>query len=920
MKYKLLLAVCLFIGFVGFGSAVGTYPAVDPNMVLYYHFNNGTGENYTFVKDFSTNSNNATCNPSTCPTFNSTGGFLGDGDFSYNGINNTFIANKTLFNLTSVREFTVMAWIKKTGSISSDDGDILTSYIPSAGQRNLAFRLNNNRTSIGIQTIDNVDCASVGSTELNIGTWYHIVGRWNGTFLTTFVNGIEDTSTPTTCLNSSYSDIPKIEIGKARPSFYWNGSIDEIILFNKSLVNSEIWNIYNQYNGCFIPIEDLQIGGNSSLCTGTYYSNDTAQDGFIKIVANNTILNLNNSFLIGNNSGSSLPNIKGIVVDGTNNTVIKNGNIYYFRNGISCSGCNNLNISNNTFLGGRNSYVITGLAGNIFIENNNFTNISFYSYSDNTNNIFIYENKFYLTSLLLSDKGSPLVNNAWIFKNSFNLNSGSAKYHLHLGNVSNVYVYNNTFTNSSNGFGNIQLRFAANVTINNNNFNINDRAIQLSEKGSNITISYNNFNNSWTFEDFYAATIVSQGNRTVSSGIDNWTNINIFNNNFNNFGCSGLLLRDVFDLNVFNNNFFQDINFLKTLEYNCYNEPFSAIFIHEAYKGFIPSGSQSSDNITIASIHRSGNINIINNTFTNINILLRTQGTTNVQTDFNNYWYRSYQNIYSLDKEDYWISQDWNNLTILFNSSVTGRGGVLSNMFYSTAAFSNPVFNVSINKDYEYYLRINISNGNQLNLYNKTSALIYFSNGSVACSNINSCNGNINITLSPNNYSFVLDNYNKTEGVVRSNDPITLTSSSYTSKTYTSTISNISNVSVSFIVASCDSVGDISTSSQSWETGSYDCENYYVTLTNANLQNGDTQFTIEYNQATDELCVNFAGASDSFFSFVMVFIIVGVLGFLVFLFGFSNEEIDLNILAFMILAAFLIMLFGYQIISNIGGC
>jgi hypothetical protein len=85
-------------------------------------------------------------------------------------------------------------------------------------------------------------------------------------------------------------------------------------------------------------------------------------------------------------------------------------------------------------------------------------------------------------------------------------------------------------------------------------------------------------------------------------------------------------------------------------------------------------------------------------------------------------------------------------------------------------------FEHNLSKNYHYIKNINQTATLNWTENNQTSTLIYFSNGSVACSTISTCNGNINITLSPNNYSYVLDNYNKTIGVTRLNDPIVFNS------------------------------------------------------------------------------------------------------------------------------------------------
>jgi len=97
--------------------------------------------------------------------------------------------------------------------------------------------------------------------------------------------------------------------------------------------------------------------------------------------------------------------------------------------------------------------------------------------------------------------------------------------------------------------------------------------------------------------------------------------------------------------------------------------------------------------------------------------------------------------------------------------------------------FGSSLFNISTSNTTDFYLydsnpsdfsyiknELDTSN---INLYNLTNALIYFSNNSVAGDTvINNNDGNINISLFPNNYSYVLDDYNVTIGSQRNNDPL----------------------------------------------------------------------------------------------------------------------------------------------------
>lgn len=128
----------------------------------------------------------------------------------------------------------------------------------------------------------------------------------------------------------------------------------------------------------------------------------------------------------------------------------------------------------------------------------------------------------------------------------------------------------------------------------------------------------------------------------------------------------------------------------------------------------------------------------------------------------------------------------------------------INTSFQNITWYDNPSIYLdnATNFDYNnfYPFSLNVTNINktfnqQVIFKSLTNSLIYFSNNSVACSDISTCNGNINITLTPNNFSYVLDNFNLTEGVTRQFNPLSISGTS-TSKTITSTLSQSINAKV----------------------------------------------------------------------------------------------------------------------------
>ncbi|MCD6435441.1 MAG: hypothetical protein J7L15_03555 [Clostridiales bacterium] len=101
---------------------------------------------------------------------------------------------------------------------------------------------------------------------------------------------------------------------------------------------------------------------------------------------------------------------------------------------------------------------------------------------------------------------------------------------------------------------------------------------------------------------------------------------------------------------------------------------------------------------------------------------------------------------------------------------------------------ANRLSNYSIFSDYTYIKKV-MAVSNQTNIYNLSNALIFNTNGSIyGSSTISENDGNINITLSPNNASYVLDDYKLIEGVTREHSPLTISRYSDNQWHITSTI------------------------------------------------------------------------------------------------------------------------------------
>ena len=184
---------------------------------------------------------------------------------NFNGNHYINISNKSSLNLGNLgSSFTVSAWINISsyGNISSNESMVLSKgeSWTTAGIEEYELTIEHN----GHPTfqfkpggVDNWWGASA-TNKLSLNKWYHILGKFNGTRFFIYINGTDYTNLTYTSSNYAgieYSSPPPISnnplligtrlasSGKSKYSF--NGSIDEVMIFNKSLNQIEINLLYN---------------------------------------------------------------------------------------------------------------------------------------------------------------------------------------------------------------------------------------------------------------------------------------------------------------------------------------------------------------------------------------------------------------------------------------------------------------------------------------------------------------------------------------------------------------------------------------------------------------------------------------------------------------------------------------------------
>ncbi len=159
--------------------------------------------------------------------------FDGDGDY----------ITLPYINLSYGDKITVSAWIKTKDSANSmyilrggwSDSYYWKLYYSSADKISWVVRSTTAVKSIG------------GNTILNLNEWHHFVGTYDGSYIRVYVDGKEDATA--VALTGNIRDYNRNTLiggdtdpyGKA-----YNGTIDEVLIFNRSLSSGEISGIYNE--------------------------------------------------------------------------------------------------------------------------------------------------------------------------------------------------------------------------------------------------------------------------------------------------------------------------------------------------------------------------------------------------------------------------------------------------------------------------------------------------------------------------------------------------------------------------------------------------------------------------------------------------------------------------------------------------
>ncbi|MCL5412011.1 MAG: DUF2341 domain-containing protein, partial [Patescibacteria group bacterium] len=167
--------------------------------------------------------------------FNGTGDYIDSG----NGSSLRIIGNLTL-----------AAWVNPGSLTQTSTYKVLTKH---GGAGSYGYQLyigngTNSKVAFGVSSNGNDWNSTAGTTSLQNGQWYYIVGVYNGSTLSIYVNGIQE-GAPTPYSGGVFNTSSNLAIGRSfqETNAYFLGQIDEPRVYSKALTQSEISDLYNNY-------------------------------------------------------------------------------------------------------------------------------------------------------------------------------------------------------------------------------------------------------------------------------------------------------------------------------------------------------------------------------------------------------------------------------------------------------------------------------------------------------------------------------------------------------------------------------------------------------------------------------------------------------------------------------------------------
>jgi hypothetical protein len=323
---------------------------------LLMHFNNDTfyGENYSFsdlVFDYSGLGFNGSKNNVNW----STNTLKGEGCLVFNG-NNSSSVNLSVIPALSGENVTVSSWVYW----DNDHLGVVNPVLSQCGSLNgYCLFINGSNGKPCFQLDDTVVSSSI---SLNCDEWHYVVGTHNQTLLKIYVDGVLQGSVSK--YGSGFDTL--CYIGFDNSSNYYSGLIDEVAVWNRTLLDDEIYMIYDANYG--INFMDFTF---KDMETGVNPCNHSSFIGC-------DIINTSVGFMLNNSNDVYIYCCNITDVETGFSILDSNPEFFYFNRVVDCNFLNVsdaivVNNSTNVFFVGD---IVNGSCSNLTIVDSDFGNIS----------------------------------------------------------------------------------------------------------------------------------------------------------------------------------------------------------------------------------------------------------------------------------------------------------------------------------------------------------------------------------------------------------------------------------------------------------------------------------------------------------------------------------------------------------------
>lgn len=139
----------------------------------------------------------------------------------------------------------ISAWIKRDNLTDLDQ--IVTKRTSSVFEYQLYSNASTGRVDFNLLTSAGTDvCVAAGGTSLAAGQWYHVAGTSDGTTCRVYLNGGQDgTGSVSGSMSNTTANFLVGYDGSGTATRYFNGSIDEVRIYNRALSGAEVQQLYN---------------------------------------------------------------------------------------------------------------------------------------------------------------------------------------------------------------------------------------------------------------------------------------------------------------------------------------------------------------------------------------------------------------------------------------------------------------------------------------------------------------------------------------------------------------------------------------------------------------------------------------------------------------------------------------------------